>query len=488
LSLLAVAVLLVDQGTKAAAENVLLRRPFYDPNIVLFPGHLNLTVARNMGAAWGMLQATPAAIRISFFGLVTIVIVAIIFAMTRWLRPHQRLASYGFALMTGGMLGNQVDKIVRGHVLEFIDYRADWVPTVTELLAGSESRWGISDHFPTFNLADVAITAGGAFVLLGINQPPTFGVSVPFWWTVRNQRARRGFVLRWGAPLGQMAFLWLLDRATTPTWSKLVSSVSSVGQQLALVLAGVLMWFAIALATLHVAARVWHVGRRLTQASPEELRALDGRDPILFLRAFARDSQNIGARNSVWLWLPIGRSIVAYEPVTFEDALVGHLQWFGPPIAIGRPAERVPGAGAARAYASGDEWRERVRGLAGEAKIVVLVADNTPAIRWELSMIREGPGVERLLLVIPPGGPKGRARKRQPDWYAGWAELRREFSFLPEVDDTTAALRFPGGTPSRIQCRSARAWHVIDGIERALERQGLGALRLSEERQPLVSA
>jgi hypothetical protein len=189
------------------------------------------------------------------------------------------------------------------------------------------------------------------------------------------------------------------------------------------------------------------------------------------LRAFSRDEQTIAKRSLFWLLMPIGRSIPEYAPVTFEDALVECLMWFGPPVGLGRPSDSVAPAGAARTYVPDLRWRDEVLAIATTAQLIVLIADDTPAVRWEIEQVRTFPGLSRLLIVLPPGGPRGRQRARAPSWYASWQRLQGQFAFLPPVDDSVAAMRFDeAGVAQLCFAKSARAWDTIDAIIATLDR------------------
>ena len=52
------------------------------------------------------------------------------------------------------------DRVTRGSVVDFIDYRAGWVETMNQLISSVVSGWHITDHWPTFNVADISICVG----------------------------------------------------------------------------------------------------------------------------------------------------------------------------------------------------------------------------------------------------------------------------------------------------------------------------------------
>jgi lipoprotein signal peptidase len=117
------------------------------PGIVnLWPNHVAFVLAKNRGGAWGLLQGTSENVRRPFFLLVSMAAIAFIVTLYRRLHPKQRALKWGLPLVLGGALGNVFDRIRYGHVIDFIDVHVHWK--------------GIDHHWPTFNVADVAICVG----------------------------------------------------------------------------------------------------------------------------------------------------------------------------------------------------------------------------------------------------------------------------------------------------------------------------------------
>lgn len=106
--------------------------------------HLNLVHMKNTGAAFSMFNTAPVWV---FAGLGVVVSVAIIIWMRR--NPSgQTLVATALALILGGALGNVIDRVTRGSVVDFVDfYVGNW-------------------HFAAFNVADMAITAGAGLMIL----------------------------------------------------------------------------------------------------------------------------------------------------------------------------------------------------------------------------------------------------------------------------------------------------------------------------------
>ncbi len=108
--------------------------------------HIAFVLAKNKGGAWGLLQATSENVRRPFFLLVSVAAIAFIVTLYRRLLPTQRALKWGLPLVLGGALGNVFDRIRYGHVIDFID--------VHIVLKGKDHHW------PTFNVADIAICVG----------------------------------------------------------------------------------------------------------------------------------------------------------------------------------------------------------------------------------------------------------------------------------------------------------------------------------------
>ena len=125
--------------------------------LVLIEGHLSLIRAENHGGAWGLLQHANELLQRPFFLIVNVVAMVFIVSIYRRLRPGQTALLWGLPLVLGGALGNVVDRIRFGHVVDFIDMYAS---------LGGQVR-----HWPTYNLADVAICVGVGLMAMGMLWP-----------------------------------------------------------------------------------------------------------------------------------------------------------------------------------------------------------------------------------------------------------------------------------------------------------------------------
>lgn len=152
--------LLLDITTKAWAEITLTGRPAHEPSIIVLPEHLTFTLAYNKGGAWGLLQDSSEMVRLPFFLAVSVLAILFIVSLYGKLVPGQVALKWGLPLVLGGALGNLSDRITRSSVIDFIDYRAEWVLSMNQAIAKVAKGWALTDHWPTFNVADISICIG----------------------------------------------------------------------------------------------------------------------------------------------------------------------------------------------------------------------------------------------------------------------------------------------------------------------------------------
>jgi signal peptidase II len=133
---IAAIVILADQLSKIAVTKMFVLGQ--EKAITSF---FNLVLAYNRGAAFSFLS-NQAGWQRYFFTAIGVIAVVFIIAM---LRKHagQRLFCWALALVMGGAIGNVIDRLLYGHVIDFLDFHLD--------------AFG---HFPAFNIADSAITVG----------------------------------------------------------------------------------------------------------------------------------------------------------------------------------------------------------------------------------------------------------------------------------------------------------------------------------------
>jgi len=152
--------LIADVSTKAWAEITLSHRNPLEPTIVLIKDHLAFALAYNKGGAWGLFQNQPEYVRRPFFLLVSLLAIAFIINLYGRLQRGQKALTWGLPLVLGGALGNLSDRIVRSNVIDFVDYQASWIEKMNTLIAKAVKGWAVTNHWPTFNVADIAICVG----------------------------------------------------------------------------------------------------------------------------------------------------------------------------------------------------------------------------------------------------------------------------------------------------------------------------------------
>lgn len=140
--LLSVLVIGLDQWTKQCVSAALVYREV----VPVLPG-LNLTLAHNTGAAFSFLAHAGGWQRWLFAGIALLVSAVLVGWLLR-LPAGQRVLALGLALLVGGAIGNLIDRMWLGYVIDFVDVYA--------------GRY----HWPAFNVADAAITVGAACLLL----------------------------------------------------------------------------------------------------------------------------------------------------------------------------------------------------------------------------------------------------------------------------------------------------------------------------------
>ena len=114
---------------------------------------LNLVRAHNAGAAFSFLAGASGWQRWFFVGLGALASVFIVWMLKR--HPGQRLFCFSVSMVLGGALGNVIDRLLYGHVIDFV--QVHWA-FLAPMFAGG--------FFPSFNIADSAITAGAIGLVL----------------------------------------------------------------------------------------------------------------------------------------------------------------------------------------------------------------------------------------------------------------------------------------------------------------------------------
>lgn len=139
---IAVVVVILDQLTKYIASTSL---EMHQP-IAVMP-MFNWTLMHNTGAAFSFLDDAGGWQR-WFFAVIAVVVSAVIVLWIKRLQQHEKWQAAALALILGGAIGNVIDRILLGYVVDFIDIYYE------------------SSHWPAFNIADSAIFIGVAMLII----------------------------------------------------------------------------------------------------------------------------------------------------------------------------------------------------------------------------------------------------------------------------------------------------------------------------------
>jgi signal peptidase II len=140
---LAAGIFVLDQATKSWISARLPYHTYGSGQIVVIDRFFNLVHVGNTGAAWSLFTG-----RSTFLAILAVATLVAIFAWRHQLGLRLRSVQISFGLLCGGILGNLVDRIARGHVVDFLDF-----------------HFG-SYIYPTFNIADSGICVGVIIYLL----------------------------------------------------------------------------------------------------------------------------------------------------------------------------------------------------------------------------------------------------------------------------------------------------------------------------------
>lgn len=139
-----IVIIVLDQLTKAVVRSTV---PLH-ASVTVIPGLMDFTHVQNTGAAFGIFNASDFPFKTVLIGLVAAAALVGVGMYAASLAHHEIMARAGLALIIGGAVGNLIDRVVVGSVVDFVDV-----------------YWR-THHFWAFNVADSAITVGAAVMIL----------------------------------------------------------------------------------------------------------------------------------------------------------------------------------------------------------------------------------------------------------------------------------------------------------------------------------
>jgi signal peptidase II len=138
-------IVVADQVTKHAAVKYLAAKS------IEVTSFFNLVLAYNSGAAFSFLADAAGWQRGLFIGIALVAVAWIVYLLRKY--PHQRLFALALSLVLAGAVGNVIDRILIGAVVDFLDFHA------------------FGKHWPAFNVADSAITCGAVLLVWDVLRP-----------------------------------------------------------------------------------------------------------------------------------------------------------------------------------------------------------------------------------------------------------------------------------------------------------------------------
>jgi signal peptidase II len=133
------------------SKTLIVARFHYGERLQVIPGFFDLTHVRNPGGAFSFFADGPPEQRAIFFIGSTLLALVLLIVFLRRLEPEARLSGMALGSIMGGALGNLIDRMVYGEVIDFLDVHL----------------WG-GYTWPTFNIADSAIVVGVAIMMIEV--------------------------------------------------------------------------------------------------------------------------------------------------------------------------------------------------------------------------------------------------------------------------------------------------------------------------------
>lgn len=221
----------------------------------------------------------------------------------------------------------------------------------------------------------------------------------------------KGFWVRMAAAAGLPSSSWQLGALKKPAfWALFLARfVVYTGGVLARA------WVLIGALVILVGHALFHAGKRLSAREMWRPAVASASDrPILFLRGF--DDDQCTFRRRPWdlpaRWLDLW----SFRQ-SLDEALVDELAQFGPVIALGRPGDKRTPFGAQRHYSDHADWQQTLAAAARSAQTIVLVASDSPGVKWEYDLLKNEAMLDKVLLVFRPDPAHGAANRHAAEWF-----------------------------------------------------------------------
>lgn len=176
------------------------------------------------------------------------------------------------------------------------------------------------------------------------------------------------------------------------------------------------------------AIAIGYLGKKLTTRSANELLRKDPRPPVLYLRSFGVDDDQVNEKLRGAFWKETRLSV--------EEQMASELHRIGPVVAIGRPGERLPTLGAARVYVADADWQDVVTQLATHAALLVLRVGETAGFWWELERAAKIADGTRVVLFLPSTGHDSAAGAQAYDRFRTRADVLLPHPLPPSINES----------------------------------------------------
>jgi signal peptidase II len=148
LTLISVFIITLTAALDLATKYIVDKNMMLYQTIQVIPNFFNIVYVKNMGAAFSFLNNSPAWFRKPFFFIIPLAVVGLVTSLLVKYKT-EALKFVAFSLVIGGALGNFINRLVYGYVIDFLDFKI----TTTY-------------HWPSFNIADIAITVAVAVLFV----------------------------------------------------------------------------------------------------------------------------------------------------------------------------------------------------------------------------------------------------------------------------------------------------------------------------------
>jgi signal peptidase II len=166
----AIVVVALDQTTKIVAHAYLRA----SSAVVVVPRFFNLSYSRNPGGLFGYFGDLASPWRVVLLTLLPLVAIGLIGGFIVRTEAAHRTTRLGLGLILGGAIGNLIDRVFRGEVVDFLDVYVS-SPALADWLVRNIG----TAHWPTFNVADSAIVVGACFLIIDMFRAEPAGVAEP---------------------------------------------------------------------------------------------------------------------------------------------------------------------------------------------------------------------------------------------------------------------------------------------------------------------